>query len=442
MGSSARGSVVAAVHRPGRWFDSLFSRLLLVQVLLALLLAVLFWGWGARKQGEDLGLLQAPAWAAALKGRSTLPVDVPVTATVSLLPGPPPPDAGPVMFLWRYRVVPAEMQRLGVAVHDIKLSGRDGGAVIWLLVDGRDGGGREWVGVRSRAGGMDLRVSVWVATGVAAAAILGVMWGLSRWVARPLSDLQLAMRRFEAESVVPEAFSESAPAELRDLAQQFAGLARQSSEADERRRTMMAGISHDLRSPLGRIRLAAELLPQAAGVEKRRTSIARDVRVADRLLNSFIDFARAEDEDVSGSVDLRALVLDLAAQEPDLRIEDLPERAQWLEPASAVALERALRNLVDNARQYGAAPICLSLRTDSRGAVLSVRDHGPGVAASAFNLVTQPFFRGEVSRSTPGTGLGLAIVQRTANRHGGRLVLVDANPGLQVELRLPPCRPD
>jgi len=73
---------------------------------------------------------------------------------------------------------------------------------------------------------------------------------------------------------------------------------------------------------------------------------------------------------------------------------------------------------------------------------MSVRDHGPGVAASAFNLVTQPFFRGEVSRSTPGTGLGLAIVQRTANRHGGRLVLVDANPGLQVELRLPPCRPD
>jgi two-component system osmolarity sensor histidine kinase EnvZ len=425
---------------PVRWFDSFFSRLLLVQVLLALLLAGLFWGWGARKQGEDLGLLLAPSWAAALQARGTLPVDVPVTAAVSLLPGPPPPDAADVMFLWRYRVLPAELQRLGVVVHDIKLNGRDGGAVVWLQVDRRDGGGREWVGVRSRAGGMDLRLSVWAATGVAAAAILGVIWGFSRWVARPLSDLQRAMRRFEADAVVPGQFAQSAPAELRDLAQQFAGLARLSSEADERRRMMMAGISHDLRSPLGRIRLAAELLPQAAGVEKRRSSIARDVRVADRLLDSFIDFARAEDEEVKGRVDLRALVMDLAAQEPDVRIEDLPERAQWLEPASAVALERALRNLLDNARHYGAAPICLALKTDARESVLSVRDHGPGVPASAFSLVTQPFFRGEASRQSPGTGLGLAIVHRTTTRHGGRLLLVEAHPGLRVELRLPPCR--
>jgi two-component system osmolarity sensor histidine kinase EnvZ len=203
---------------------------------------------------------------------------------------------------------------------------------------------------------------------------------------------------------------------------------------------MMAGISHDLRSPLGRIRLAAELLPEAPGVAKRRDSIARDVRVADRLLDSFIDFARAEDEEVVGRVDLRALVLDLAAHETDVRLKELPPHPQWLEPASAVALERALRNLLDNARRHGVAPICLALHTDARETVLSVRDHGPGVAAAAFDLVTQPFFRGEASRHTPGTGLGLSIVQRTANRHGGRLVLVEVHPGLRVELRLPPCR--
>jgi signal transduction histidine kinase len=69
-----------------------------------------------------------------------------------------------------------------------------------------------------------------------------------------------------------------------------------------------------------------------------------------------------------------------------------------------------------------------------------VRDHGPGVAASAFDLVTQPFYRGEASRHKPGTGLGLAIVQRTAHRHGGRLVLKQAQPGLLVELQLPRCQ--
>jgi two-component system osmolarity sensor histidine kinase EnvZ len=423
-----------------RWFDSLFSRLLLVQVLLALLLAGLFWGWGARKQGEDLGALQAPAWAAALQARGALPGDVPVTSAVSLLPGPPPPDAAEVMFLWRYRTLPAELGRLGVAVHDIKLSGRDGNAVAWLEVDRHAGGGREWVGVRSRTGGLELRQSVWIATAVAALAIFGVIWGLSRWVARPLSALQRAMHRFESDAVVPGHFAQSAPAELRDLAQQFTGMARQRKDADERRRGMMAGISHDLRSPLGRIRLAAELLPSAAGVARRRASIARDVHVADRLLDSFIDFARAEDEEVTGRVDLRALVLDLRAHEPDVRIEDLPERPQWLAPASAVALERALRNLLDNGRHHGLAPIFLALRTDNRGTVLSVRDHGPGVAASAFDLVTQPFYRGEASRHKPGTGLGLAIVQRTAHRHGGRLVLKQAQPGLLVELQLPRCQ--
>jgi two-component system osmolarity sensor histidine kinase EnvZ len=424
----------------GRWFDSLFSRLLLVQLLLTALLIGLFWGWGGRRQGEELAGLYAPAWAAALQARDRLPGDVRVASTVSMLPGPPPADALPVAYLWRYRFLPEQLQRQGVTVHAVLLSGRDRDAVVWLQVDQR-GGGLEWVGVRSGSGGLDLHISVWIATALAFAATLGVVWSLKRWVIRPLSDLLRDMRRFETEGVVPDALVEGAPAELRELAQQFAGLARQSSQAEERRRTMMAGISHDLRSPLGRIRLAAELLPQAAGVEKRRTSIARDVRVADRLLDSFIDFARAEDEEVTGRVDLRALVLDLAAQEPDVRIEDLPERAQWLEPASAVALERALRNLLDNARHYGAAPICLALNADARESVLSVRDHGPGVPASAFKLVTQPFFRGEASRHTPGTGLGLAIVQRTTTRHGGRLVLVEAHPGLRVELRLPPCRP-
>ena len=114
---------------------------------------------------------------------------------------------------------------------------------------------------------------------------------------------------------------------------------------------------------------------------------------------------------------------------------------RWLQPASEVALERALRNLIDNARRHGAVPIELGLRCDDEATLLWVRDHGPGIAPALREHLQQPFARGESSRLVPGTGLGLAIAQRTSKRHGGRLVLQDAAPGLRVELHLPRCEP-
>jgi two-component system osmolarity sensor histidine kinase EnvZ len=230
---------------------------------------------------------------------------------------------------------------------------------------------------------------------------------------------------------------------LRELAQQFAELARQRRHLDEQRRTMLAAISHDLRSPLGRIRMAAELLPEAEGVALRREAINRNVQVADRLLGSFIDMARAEDEPIQGRVDLCALLQAVADDEEDVTLASLPSPPLWLQPASAVALERAVRNLVENARHHATAPIELSLHREAQGqgprqhAVLSVRDHGPGIAPALRAQMVQPFLRGEQSRHTPGTGLGLSIVQRTAVRHGGQLLLQDAAPGLRAELRLP-----
>jgi two-component system osmolarity sensor histidine kinase EnvZ len=214
-------------------------------------------------------------------------------------------------------------------------------------------------------------------------------------------------------------------------------LARLRNELDEQRRTMLAAISHDLRSPLGRIRMAAELLPDGDGVAVRRDTIVRNVQVADRLLGSFIDMARAEDAPITERVDLCALLGDVARTEADATLGPLPEPAVWLEPASALSLQRALRNLLDNARHHGAMPIELTLRCDGLEVVVSVRDHGPGIAAQELADMQRPFTRGDSSRLTPGTGLGLAIAQRTAQRHGGALVLSDAAPGLRAELRLP-----
>ena len=209
---------------------------------------------------------------------------------------------------------------------------------------------------------------------------------------------------------------------------------------------MLAAISHDLRSPLSRIRMAAELLPHAQGMPVRREAILRNVDVANRLLTSFIDMAYAEEEPIEGRVNLRSLTMSVAAAIPGVRLVELPEEEVWLAPASSVALERALRNLIDNAVVHGQPPVEMGLRCNE-STLLWVRDHGEGVPAVVLEVVTelqkellfQPFTRGDSNRIKPGTGLGLAVVARTALRHGGRVKMTNETLGLRVEMHLPPC---
>jgi two-component system, OmpR family, osmolarity sensor histidine kinase EnvZ len=422
-----------------RWFDTLFARLLLLQAAVALLVLVLFAVFAMRQQWQSLARVTAPLWAAALvpalQGGTPLPRAEVVTSTVQLLPGPPPPDAAWLPVYAQYQALADELRARGVPVRSQLISGRTGDTIVWLEIE--QGAQTRWVGVHGEFQGTDLRERSTAGFVIGIAAILLAVWWLARRFVRPLEDLRRAIRRFDAEGRLPEPVAASAPVELRELAQQFSELARQRLALDEQRRTMLAAISHDLRSPLGRIRLAAELLPEAPGMDARRDTIVRNVQVADRLLGSFIDMARAEDEPIRGRVDLCALLRDVAAVEADVSLAAMPAMPLCLQPASAVALERALHNLLDNARHHGAPPFEMALRREGHQAVLSVRDHGPGIAAEAQAVMLQPFTRGEASRHTPGTGLGLAIVQRTAARHGGSLQLSDASPGLRAELRLP-----
>ncbi|MFM7330285.1 MAG: ATP-binding protein, partial [Brachymonas sp.] len=263
---------------------------------------------------------------------------------------------------------------------------------------------------------------------------------MRRRIKQHKAELAAAMRRFQTSGEVPDAIDAAISQQQDELWQQFAELAHQRRELDERRSMMLAAISHDLRSPLGRIRMAAELLPKAQGVEVRRESIVRNVDVANRLLTDFIDMARADHEPIADRVDLSALVLDITQGITDLRLLELPQEPQWLAPASAIALERALSNLIDNAHIYGAPPIEMGLRCDDT-TLIWVRDYGPGVDPAQYKHLLQPFTRAEANRLRPGTGLGLAIVHRTVARHQGKVVLMDAKPGLRVELHLPRCEP-
>lgn len=422
-----------------RWLDSLFARMLLVHAVVALMVVVLFSVFSLRTQALNAAHAVAPLWAAAiapvLAGRESLPTNQSLAVSLRLLAGPPPPDAVMFPLMLRFRALASELREVGVPVRSIKISGRSDDAVTWLQIehDGR----LEWIGVQSEFEGADLRWYSLVGLLIGVLGILAAAWWLSQRVLRPVAELRQAMHRFETDGHLPPPASGGAPVELRELSQLYAELARQRRDLEAERRTMLAAISHDLRSPLGRIRLAAELLPEAEGVAVRREAIVRNVGLADRLLGSFIDLAHADEAPVAGRVELVALVQDLVRHEPDLECAALPLPLLWLQPASAEALERALRNLIDNARHHGAPPIQMAVRRKGDWAVLTVRDHGIGIRADARTTMLQPFTRGDASRHTPGTGLGLAIVQRTAARHGGELVLDDAAPGLRAELRLP-----
>lgn len=422
-----------------RMFDSLFARVLGVQLLLALAITVLLATVALRQQNQEMARHIAPLWAAALRHDAAPPVEVEVAATVSLLPGPLPPDVPPPLLNPRYRALAHELQRLGIEVQTVRPSGRGSAAVTWLEVADREGGTR-WLGVRGGLEGLEARDRGTLGLVLGLAAIALGAWWLSRRLLLPVQALAHSMQRFAAEGRLPLPPAPGAPRELRELAQQFGELARQRQVLDEERRTMLAAISHDLRSPLGRIRLAAELLPDE--VTARRDSIVRNVQVADRLLGSFIDLARADEEAMDGAVDLALLVQALAGAEPSVRVQALPPDGPCtVAPASAVALERVLRNLVDNARVHGQPPVELSLQVSGGVATLAVRDHGRGIDPAQRTAMLQPFTRGTHSREQPGTGLGLAIVQRTVARHGGWLELSDAAPGLYVRVHLPLTRP-
>jgi len=211
-------------------------------------------------------------------------------------------------------------------------------------------------------------------------------------------------------------------------------MARQRAAFDEQRRVMLMGVSHDLRSPLTRIRVAADLLDAQTPL---RELIVRNVEHADVIIESFLSYVRTDAEHVQDTVDLSAVAGSAA------RLAELPPAQMHVEPGvgvrgNATMLHRLISNLLDNAARHGAPPVSLSLAIDrrTRQALLVIEDHGPGIADA--QRMMQPFERGDASRSQGGAGLGLAIVSRIVERHGGTVeASTAARGGTRILVRLP-----
>lgn len=268
----------------------------------------------------------------------------------------------------------------------------------------------------------------WVGWGTASLVLtlLAAWWIVSR-VTRPLRSLARAARQV-GRGRQPQPVTIAGAEELTQLATAFNQMAEDIARNERERAEVLAGISHDLRTPLARLRLEAEL---SVSDEQARQAIGGDIEQMDAIIGQFLDYARAAGDETPVESDVGHLLNDVAARFARsgvrLRIESPALRPMLLRP---LAVARAVGNLIENARKYGGGEITVVAGEMPGGLCIEVMDRGPGIPEAEAERLKRPFTRLESARTdTKGTGLGLAIVERIARLHGGELRLFNREGG-------------
>lgn len=266
--------------------------------------------------------------------------------------------------------------------------------------------------------------------------LLTVMGGLvalvvaalaARILTRPLE--RLSAHAQELLSGAPmQRHLRGSPREVRQLADAIGEAGSQLRHAARERELMLAGISHDLRTPLARLRLALEL--GDANDHERRAAMVTDLEELDNALEQCLAFVRDGSNETRREIDLTTLLGQLMA------VREAPDDWHYEGPSHALAsvrpslLRRAMGNLMDNAEKYGAAPFRLVLQQQPGQITLQVEDSGPGVSTDLLSRLGRPFVRGDTARGGPaGTGLGLSIARRAAELSEGSLRLSNRQGG-------------
>jgi two-component system osmolarity sensor histidine kinase EnvZ len=315
---------------------------------------------------------------------------------------------------------------LGVDVAQPYLSTRDGRLVLWALM-APAGRPMRWVSLSANDGlpPASTRVSRLVLLIFMIVIVASLLY--ARRISHPIERLRQHMHAraqggAEGAASLPQ-LPQRAPVEIRDIYADYARLIAQLQAQEQERALLLAGVSHDLRSPLGRIRLAAEMLPEVPENLDGVGTITRNVEHADRLVGSFLDFVRAGTLQMDEAPDLAAVVrqaVDRFARPPeDLRL--VAPGSLPLVQSNALLVDRLVFNLVDNALKHGRLPVKVVLYQQPGSVVLDVVDQGEGLAAAGGDVLFRAFARGDSSRRLPGTGLGLAVVQQITQRLQGRL---------------------
>lgn len=272
------------------------------------------------------------------------------------------------------------------------------------------------------------------ASGLIVGLTLLAAWLIQRRINRPLRQLQRATHAL-GSGRAPGRLPEDGPSELAAVARQFNRMAENLERNESMRTLMLAGISHDIRTPLTKLRL---LLAMNQLDEHTASGYIQQI---DTILGQFLDFGRTEGDEAPSVLDVNTLVQQLAAEFAE-RGETF---AMNLDPAvptmllRPLALQRAIANLMENAVRYGRSGLAVDTQISDGHVAIRVRDEGPGIPPHQVEYLLRPFTRADDARSNNGgTGLGLAIADRLTRIHGGHLCL-ESPPGggLRATIMLP-----
>ncbi|MEK8052124.1 ATP-binding protein [Ideonella sp. DXS22W] len=269
---------------------------------------------------------------------------------------------------------------------------------------------------------------------------------VARRINRPLRELQFAASRIREGDLDSRLDESTITSEIREVNMGFNRMARELAKVEEDRVVMLAGISHDLRTPLARLRLEAEM---SVSDEEARANMADDIDQLDAIIDKFMDYARPGETRLQSVLLSRLIDKEAAAFRDPGEIRITSRVAIDLEVlADEVELGRVFANLFENARRYGrsqdtgVAEVQVSYVRTGGWVICTVRDRGPGVPESRIKQLTAPFYRGDTARTAAtGAGLGLAIVEKAMARMGGTVEFHNApDTGLMIHLRLKHAR--
>ncbi len=265
--------------------------------------------------------------------------------------------------------------------------------------------------------------------------LFGVAVIFMRNQVRPIRRLAVAANDFGTGRDSP-GFKPEGATEVRRAAGAFIAMRNRLKRHIQQRTDMLAGVSHDLRTPLTRMKLQLEMMADIDGVDDLKTDIAD----METMLEEYLSFARGEGTEKNSEMSLTAMLREIAAQARRKGGSiDLHAEGDFIATVKANALKRAFTNLVDNAVRHGDN---VAIRIGQRGAFadIVIDDDGPGIAADKREDVFKPFFRIDGSRNpkTGGVGLGMTIARDAIRGHGGDVLLEDApGGGVRVNISLP-----
>lgn len=336
---------------------------------------------------------------------------------------------------FQQRIADALQQRLG-GIRPIRFQFTAEKRVIWLKT--AVGNKEQWLGVSLSQEHRPFPISFLAQLVVIMLlTLVGAMWIAFR-LNKPFRQLTCAAAQLgQGESPAP--LKPSGPKELRALTETFNRMARDVNKLAEDRNLLLAGVSHDLRTPLSRMRLAVEMLDKNVESDLYN-GMVQDLEDMDRIIGQFLAYIREGVDEPLQSGNLNLLIKDItknyARQDKPLTLNlgELPDSR-----FKPVAMKRLLTNLIDNAWHYGQPPVEIHSCLEAENILLCVIDHGSGIPIEDIERLKQPFTRLHSARSSGlRAGLGLAIVQRIAREHHGTVHFTNPQGGgLEVCLALP-----